>query len=191
MANANKPIGFRPVKHLNGSSFNGQGNMYFVAAGEANNIAIGDLVKLSGTADANGVAGVARISAAGDVYLGAVIGFKPYPSDLTKNYRPASTAYYVYVADSPDIVYEVQADAVVNVADVGLNFDPTVTAATVTGNTAVSNMQIAGATKAVTATLGFKLVGMAQREDNDITSTNAKWLVIPNRHQNANAVVGL
>lgn len=191
MANANKPIGFRPVKHLNGSPYNGQANLYYVAAGEANNIAIGDLVKLSGTSDANGVPGVIRCGAAADVYVGSVVGFKPYPSDLAKNYRPASTAYYLYVADSPDIVFEVQADAVVNAADVGLNFDPTVTAATVTGNTAVSNMQIAGATKAVTATLGFKLVGLVQREDNDITSTNAKWHVIPNRHQNANAVVGL
>lgn len=191
MPNANKPIGFRPVKHLNGSPYNGQANLYYVAAGEANNIAIGDLVKLSGTSDANGVPGVIRCGAAADVSVGSVVGFKPYPSDLTKNYRPASTAYYLYVADSPDIVFEVQANATVNAADVGLNFDPTVTAATVTGNTAVSNMQIDGATRAVTATLGFKLIGMVQREDNDITSTNAKWHVISNRHQNANAVVGL
>ena len=54
MANASRINGFKPVKHLNGSPYNGQANIYEVPAGEAVPVFVGDLVKLS---DSAGTAG--------------------------------------------------------------------------------------------------------------------------------------
>ena len=49
MANINRPNGFRPVRHLNGSMYNGQGNLYYIPSSDANAYAVGDLVTLVGT----------------------------------------------------------------------------------------------------------------------------------------------
>ena len=46
MANVNRANGFTPVKHLNGSPYNGQVNVYEVPAGETIPVFIGDLVEL-------------------------------------------------------------------------------------------------------------------------------------------------
>ena len=50
MANTSRIAGFKPVKHLNGSPYNGQANIYEVPAGEAVPVFVGDLVKLSDSA---------------------------------------------------------------------------------------------------------------------------------------------
>ena len=53
MANTSRINGFKVVKHLNGSPYNGQANLYYVASA-ADEILAGDVVKLSGSGDANG-----------------------------------------------------------------------------------------------------------------------------------------
>ena len=47
MANTSQINGFKPVKHLNGSPYNGQANLYEVPSTEAVPVFVGDLVKLS------------------------------------------------------------------------------------------------------------------------------------------------
>ena len=54
MANTSRINGFRPVKHTNGSPYNGQSNMYYVASA-ADEILVGDIAKLGGSADTNGI----------------------------------------------------------------------------------------------------------------------------------------
>ena len=61
MANVSRINGFKPVKHLNGSPYNGQANIYEVPAGEAVPVFVGDLVKLS---DSAGTAGFPAVEAA-------------------------------------------------------------------------------------------------------------------------------
>ena len=62
MANVSRINGFKPVKHLNGSPYNGQANIYEVPAGEAVPVFVGDLVKLS---DSAGTAGFPAVEAVG------------------------------------------------------------------------------------------------------------------------------
>ena len=105
----------------------------------------------------------------------------------TPQYRAASTACYILVCDAPDVIYEVEAVTGSNasysfaVADVGLNADAsTVAGSTVTGTSAAA-LNMAGA--AVTATLQFKIMGVVQRPDNEITGAATKVLVKINNAQ--------
>jgi len=58
MANANRPTGLKPISYLNGAPYTGQARLYSVASGNATSMYIGDPVTRSGTAAANGVAGI-------------------------------------------------------------------------------------------------------------------------------------
>jgi hypothetical protein len=180
MANVDAPNGLRPVKHLDGSPFNGATNRYYVPASDGTAIFVGDAVKSAGSADADGVASVAQ-AAAGDSIRGVVVGIEP-ETDESLNYRAASTERYVYVADAPDLVFEVQEDSVggaLAAANVGQNADLVVG----TGNTTVgtSAMELDSSSAAAT-TAQLRILGFAQREDNEI-GTNAKVLVAINEHE--------
>lgn len=182
MANTSKINGFRPVKHMNGSPYNGQCNIYATATGDATALFVGDPVVLAGSADSAGIATVTR-AAAGAAVLGVVVGIVPAKMDPvagsmstgsttldTPQYRAASTATYVLVADAADIVYEVElttngSSYTYLVADVGLNMDAKYSTGSTT--TGVSACSLDAATKATTATLQFKLLGAAQRPDNE------------------------
>ena len=123
MANVDRVNGFTPVMHLNGSPYNGQRTAYAVASGDSTAIFVGDLVKLGGSADAEGRRTVAQ-AAAGNAVIGVVVGFDVDPTNLnTPQYRAASTNRVVFVADSPDLIFEAQADDALAAADHGLNVD--------------------------------------------------------------------
>jgi len=110
--------------------------------------------------------------------------FEPNPSDLSQLHRAASTNRYVYVADSPDLILEVQEDGVggaLAVTSVGLNADMVVAAGSTT--TGQSGMELASSTAATTSTLVFNIVGFSQKQDNEVGSANAKMLVTYNVHQ--------
>lgn len=183
MANVDRVWGFRPVGHTNGSPFNGQVRKYYIPSSDSTAVFQGDLVKLAGGADANGVSTVAQVEA-GDTPVGVVMFFEPNPSDLSMLYRAADTARYVYVADSPDLILEVQEDGVggaLAAADVGLNAEVVVgTGSTTTGQSA---MELDTSTKATTATLVLNILGFSQKTDNEVGSANAKVLVTYNVHQ--------
>lgn len=95
MANANRPSGFSPVQYLNGSPWNGQARIYSIAAAYATALYIGDPVKSSGTADANGVPGIVLGATTGAlrgviVGLGSAEGLIANPKNLDITYRPAA-----------------------------------------------------------------------------------------------------
>ena len=112
MANVNRLGGFRPVKHLNGSPYNGQANIYEVVAGDGTALNVGDLVKADAGTATDVYPTCIRLAASGQVtsglILGAVVGFVvDSPSSLdTPQYRAASTKRLVLVADAPDIIFE-------------------------------------------------------------------------------------
>ena len=177
MANANTPQGLRPVRYASGAPYNGAANTYFVPAADSTALFIGDPVIVAGSADANGVPTATRATAAGGaLWTGVVVGIINTPT-VTTTYRPASTACYILVADDPNLLFEVQEDAVggaLAAADVGLNADLVAgTGSTVTGKSA---FQLHTSTKAVTATLQMRIEGFVQRADNEI-GANAKVLV--------------
>jgi hypothetical protein len=182
MPNVNAPAGLRPVRHRNGAAYNGAATRYFVPASDSTALFIGDPVIIAGSADADGVATVTRATAAGGAFtLGPVVSVEPETRD-SLTYRAASTARYVWVADDPDLVFEIQEDAVggaLAAADVGLNADLVAgTGSTITG---LSAFQLDTSTKATTATLQLRIIGFVQRIDNEI-GANAKVLVTINLH---------
>ena len=199
MANISKIRGFIHVKHTNGSPYNGQANIYFVPASDGTALFVGDPVKLLADANAQGVQQVTKATA-GAAVLGVVVGIintklDPIAGGMTGGsisidtpvYRPASTGQYVLVCDSPDVVYEVEASTGANaaysfaVADVGLNADLTTVAGSTTTGTSAASLNMAGA--ANTATLQWKILGVVQRPDNEITGQYTKVLVKINNAQ--------
>lgn len=188
MPNANTPFGLRPVRHGNNAPYNGTGTRYFVPASDSTALFLGDPVVIAGSADADGVATVTRATAAGGAFLlGPVVAVEPADGANSGGrdslpYRAASTAAYVYVADNPDLVFEMQEDAVggaLAAADVGLNADLVAgTGSTVTG---LSAFQLDTSTKATTNTLQLRILGFVQSPDNEI-GANAKVLVSINLH---------
>lgn len=188
MANVSRINGFRPVKHLNGSPWNGQVTKMWIPAADGTATFVGDVVKLSGTADVDGNPSVIQ-AAAGNTPVGVIVWMEPNPLDLTQNYRPASqniagqnAGRWVYVADQPDLVMEVQGSGTTSLVDIGQNASINVAAGSTT--TGQSGMTMDDATKATTSTLVLQLIGFVQRVDNDLTGvTFTKVLVRWNVHQ--------
>jgi len=195
MANTSRINGFKPVKHLNGSPYNGQANLYEVPAGEAVPVFIGDLVKLSDSAATSqypaveAVVGASAQIAAGPI-LGAVVGIVNVKTDPTSGilstgsisldtpvYRPASTKQFVLVCDNSDVVYEAEADASVAAASIGLNVGVGASAHTNSLLTGASPMYVYSTTAPdTTSTRPLQILGIVNRPDNEI-GANSKVLV--------------
>lgn len=180
MPNVSRINGFRPVKYTTGSPYMGQVNMYQVDATDATALGVGDMVKLDGTASAAGIRGVTRATLSAPV-VGAIVGFVVDPTSLnTPQYRAATTLRYALVADSPDLLFEAQANATVTAALLGNNCELTIAAAsTVTG---LSAMQVDISVTGTTNTSALKLIEIVQSPDNAIGTFN-KVLVKINNHQ--------
>lgn len=184
MANVSRIFGFRPRANQRGAVSSVKLNRYYVQAADATLIGVGDLVKLDGSVDADGIPAVTR-AAANNVCVGPVVGVEyTTPDNLSRQYRPALTAMYVLVADDPDVVMEAQEDAVggaLAAASVGLNVNFVVAdASTVTGQ---SQMQVDTNTADTTNTLPLRIVGFVQSPENEVGVANAKVLVAFNTHQ--------
>ena len=108
MANVNAPFGFVPIKHLDGSEYNGQTNLYAIDASQVEMFR-NQLVQPSGGANAEGIPLVVPVSAGtGNPIVGSIVSFQADREDQGKTSNPANTATLVNVADAPDIVFEAQ-----------------------------------------------------------------------------------
>lgn len=186
MANVSSINGFKPVKHLNGSPYNGQANLYYFDSGNGTAAYIGDPVKLSGTADpAYGDAPSVILAAANDAIVGIVVGFLVDPTkilDVSSTGRAASTNRYCWVADAPDLILEAEtSNGTPGIADVGQNVNHAIGSPDATF--AKSGATVDMGTKGTTATNTFKLVGFVPREGNDPAAASAKVWVKINNHQ--------
>lgn len=191
MPNVSRVNGLRLVKSFTGPE-NGNLETFAVLSTDATALFTGDVVKSAGTSDANGVQAVTRATANTDLPVGVIVGFLPDFSNLNlpAGYRVASTARNAFVVVDPTAVYEIQANAATVVADIGLNVGLAFTAGSAT--TGLSGMQADLATKAVTATLPLKIVGVVQRPDQDMAdSANWKLLVTLNTNNFGGSTAGV
>lgn len=192
MANTSRISGFKVIGHLNGGYF-GKANLYRVASA-GDEILVGDVVKLGGTADANGVP-TADICGVTDVPVGIVVGvlhskYDPAGGMTTGSVTldlpnasqiAASAAGYILVNDDPDIVMEVEAsDGTPAVTDVGLNASHA--NGSRTSSTVTSPAYLDFDTEATTSTLNFQILGLVRRIDNEM-GASAKLKVRFNVHQ--------
>lgn len=192
MPNISRPNGLRPVKHINGSAWNGQTQLFSLLAADATVVGVGDIVNWGGTADANGVASITRATSDAGTPIGVVVGFLPDYSNLylPSQYRLASTNRYAFVCTDPTVVYEVQAGAAMAITAIGMNMGVNYTA--VNTATGLSAMTALGGAGAVTATLPLKVLGVVQRPDSDMSdSTNWKLHVTLNTANLAGNTVGV
>lgn len=196
--------GFRPVKHMNGSPYNGQVNRYMISASDTAVTNVGDFVQLSDNAALEDAVGfgvypaVERIGSGTAVpIVGVIVGFEvDYANLNTSGYRAASTRRVVLVADSHDLIFEGPQDAVggvVAAASVGLNVAINLGTASSTVPYA-GNMSVDSSTVATTATLPLQILGVTASPDSDVTSTArpAAMLVRVNTHAfNAAGLAGV
>lgn len=190
MANADRPMGFSPVKMITGAPYNGQVTLYAILAADTNGYAIGDPVtSADGGGSAEGIPAV-TIGVAGSAWRGIIAGiFDTKPGiakidNLNSTVRPAAAQdndWYALVVDDPNVVFEVQevsGGTALAAADIGLNTNGVAG----TNNGYVSGWELDNAAEATTATLNCKILGLVQRSDNAI-GEHAKWLVTINNHQ--------
>lgn len=199
MANANRPSGLSPVKHLITGDFNGQGNIYYIAASDTNGYAIGDPVASSGSGDSNGVPGITLATAGtGNAIRGVILGLGTSeggifnPDNLNSTTRPSgaqSIGWYAIVADDPNIIFQVQevnSGTAFTADSIGLNAN----LVSGTNNGFQSGWQLSNSGAATTNTLQVRLLGLSRTQDNAF-GLCAKWLVKINNHELSAGTAGV
>jgi len=145
---------------------------YAVPSSHASLIAIGDVVRVTGTAAADGLPQV-DVATATQSVTGVISGITP--NFATENFTDvslaASTAGAVQVIIDPHGEFEVDvSNGPLVVADVDLNVDLVATAATASGGLTVSNMTVNATGKATTATLPFRVTALLVGSDGVLGS---------------------
>lgn len=201
MANADRPMGLKPVRYLNGSPWNGAGRVYCIPNTDDTLVyAIGDPVVWAGDADAKGIPTITLATAGtGNTVLGAIVsgaGALTYGSSYgvpadTPLVIPATKTrdYYVLVVDDPSVIFEIQevsGGTALTSAAVGLNAN----LISGTNNGYISGWEVDNSGEAVGATIQLRLLGLAQRTDNAF-GEHAKWEVLINHHSLRAGNVGL
>lgn len=199
MPNPNAPFGLSPVEYLSGAKWNGQVRRYYIPSSDANAYAIGDPVTLAGSADTRGIASVV-LATPGSGMIGPIVGMGGLqyggmsgdPTNLNTTVIPATKtkAYYVLVADDPNIIFEAQeigTGTALAATDTGLNVN--MVAAANSGY--LSSWVLTNTTEATTNTLDCKLLGLSQRNPNNAFGAYAIWNVLINNHLYRGGVTGV
>lgn len=196
MANADRPLGLRPVRYRNGTPWTGKGTPYYVSTAGATGIFIGDPVDIQGdsnTAEITAIGGkfapgtLSRVALAtagdGNRLVGAVVGVMPTTRESTI-YREASTERIVYVCDDPNVVFQIQDDnsAALATTSVGLNANLVAgTGSTVTGQ---SGWELDASTPAADSSNQLLILNLANVEETNVAADgNALWEVMINLHR--------
>lgn len=184
MANTDAPKGAVPIKHLDGSPWNGSLNEYLIASAYNTTIYFGDFVKMTAT-------GKIELAAAGNTILGVFQGVNYRNSSgevVFSKYWPASTATFnsedakALVVDQPDVIFEMQQDSDTDTpsqADIGTNADfiATHTGSTLTG---LSKEEVDTST-CTSATANLRILRFVPKPDNAV-GAYAKVEVLINEH---------
>ena len=182
MANVDARFGARPIRHLDGSPYNGMTTRYHLnASSEGNALFIGDFVVSSGSAFTDGVPEVTVASAGGNL-LGAIVAFEPLASNPTLLHREASTDRYCLVADSPDIVFAIQEDGTLAATAMGNNAEIVTTHGGST-DTGLSGMEIVSAGSGTGTAQLRVLRPHLDRESPVFGSANGVYDVYINEHE--------
>lgn len=206
MPNVDSPFGLRPIRHKSGAHYNGAANPYYIAAGYATALFIGDpVIRVTGGSNTaavkvpgGGTFGIGTLPSVekatagdGNRITGVIVGFSPNPDNLSLKHNTASTERVAYVCDDPDVVFEIQADGAIPAASVGLNavLIYTHSGSTTTGLSGVE-LDTTSDVPAADASNQLLILRAINREDNDTTSTWAKVEVMINQHTESQGTVG-
>lgn len=193
MANLDRPRGLTPIRHLNGSAWNGAMNVYWHSSTDTTAIFKGDVVttKMIMGGKGKGQNGpypqVVSGAAEKTPYLGVAWGFG-YTPELAANvanlnapnYAAALAEIFVFVIDDPGVIYEMQDGALMASTSIAGNYNSTGwgSGSTVTGRSAG---ELLNTDNADGGTAGFRLMRLVPRADNEL-AINAAWEVMINIH---------
>lgn len=194
MANVDAAFGLRPIRYVSGAPYNGACNKYYIPATDTDAAAyIGSLVKLTGGADANGIPVVTANVATTNPVIGVVVGVEPVTHESTV-YRANSTARYVWVADDPNLLFEVQEDSVggalaatacgATAALIGF------TSGSTTSGLSSTEIDSSGLSETADTDDDVLILRLSQRQDNAV-GVNAVWEVRLNNHAMINKTTGV
>lgn len=161
------PGGFKHVNSDSQGDITGKQKTFSVLAATAEVIVPGDLVRIAGTANAEGIANVA-IAPTSTASTGVVQSIDPTFAGeaLSQTHHAASTLGTIKVNIDPNATYEVDvANGPLAITDVGLNCPAVVTEATASGSLFPSVMTANATGAATTATLPLHIVAI--KEDGD------------------------
>ena len=185
MANVDAPRGFTPVKYRSGRAYTGAARRYYKDA-TAGIIGVGDpVIRVTNSSDPEGGPEIVRATT-GAAITGVVVGIDPVRSNLNQLHLAAADVGYVFVADDPDLLFEVQdvsGGTALAVTNIGEHID-SVTAINANTTTGRSNYEIDNAALATDNT--WRLEELVNRPDN-VVGEHAKWLVSANLHTEVNA----
>jgi len=169
MANTDAAFGLLPVRHLNGSPWNGQLRAYSIASGYGTDLLPGDPVSMV-------AAGTIERATATRAILGVFMGCQYTSANANginafdKKYWPASTVAADakgFVCDDPNVIFQVQCDpdsADIAASAVGANADILVASGSTTTFTSGCELD----SNTVTAsTANLRILGLAETPDNE------------------------
>jgi len=191
--------GFNLSRSQSSGEFSGQTEIFDVAATHLTRIAIGDVVVLTGTSTTVPVGsqmfGRSQVDRQGTgtaVFTGIVESIAP---DLANEELNDAGGLDALKAGSMQVIldinslFEVESDATIVAASVGLNFDFIPTAATQTGGLTISNMELDGSSGVATAATPFRLVKLLEGLTSGVLGDRA--LVRMNATTSHNGVLGI
>jgi hypothetical protein len=179
MSNQNYVFGARPIRSLHNTQY----GVHNYVVTDATALFIGDLVKLTGSSAENELGQVLPAvsqAAAGNAVVGVVVGFAPMRQYENQLYRTLSTTRTVFVADDPDLIFEMQSNGIAAVTDVGDNMDVIVASGSIF--TGMSGMQLNESTVGPENTKVVRILRLASRVDNEM-GLYAKLECMFNLHQ--------
>ena len=197
MANPTGAFGLRPVRHQNGSPWNGACVPCYCAAGYATALYIGDPVTASlvnADKDATGhyLSIVKSAGTTGTIIRGVICAFAPSPTNLELKYRVASTERIAYVCMDQTVIYQIRGDGGGTPIDNWVGYNAVCIANSAgSATTGLSGMMLdEGTTTVPNQVQAYPLLitGMANTPDNEL-GDNAIWEVTLNTFFNATGLV--
>lgn len=212
MANSNSANGLQAV--YNSALGPTKVTPYYIPSNNANALAIGTPVTLTGTSNSNNVVSGGQewpagtlpsisIATGGDTnkLLGSIVAINFNPTNqiipsasgasVSASYVPVSTEAVVFVADDPDQLFTILDNGTnaLAVTDIGQNANLTI--GTVNAFTGQDSTTLASGALNTTSTFQLKLLRLNNRPNNVIGSVNAEYVVKINNHLFGNVTAGV
>ena len=176
MATTATPYGLRPINEVSGTPYAGATRKLPIASGFATNIFYGSVVVIA--ADGT-IQLMTDIGSAGDPFPAGTIGVFMGCSytDATmgfvnRQYWPASQVAadaLAFIVDDPNVAFQIQGDATMAQATLGMNAPLANVQSTTTGSTATGNSNVAlDATTAATTGIALRVVDFINAPGSDV-----------------------
>lgn len=191
MANVNAPFGLRPVRHIDGTPWNGATVRCYIGSDYAVALYIGDPVLMTTDLSAkdpkaNYLSVTLSAGTTGTIIRGVIVSFEPRPQDLTQQYKPVSQARWMNVCmATPDLIFQVRDDGTGTPTYMWPGANGVLAAGTPSAVTGMSGYVLdASTTPTDTQAHTLQIIGCADIADN-VLGIYAVWDVIINTSRNA------